>query len=90
MYLAKKSKTNPDILKYDFRKLQTRYKDYQQIYTDGSKEDLKVGCAVISDNHCNIQRVPDGLFIFTDEAKVFDLALDFIRTCDTNNKLIFF
>ena len=24
--------------------MQSRYKNYQQIYTDGSKEDSKVGC----------------------------------------------
>ena len=47
------------ILKDDFRKLQNRYKNYQQIYTDGSKEDSKVSCAVISDNHSNMQRIPD-------------------------------
>ena len=35
------------------------YKNYQQVYTDGSKEDSKVGCAVISDNHSNMQRIPD-------------------------------
>ena len=35
------------------------YKNYQQIYTDGSKEDSNVGCAVISDNHSNMQLIPD-------------------------------
>ena len=39
--------------------MQSRYKNYQHIYTDGSKEDSKVGCAVISDNHSNMQRIPD-------------------------------
>ena len=58
------------------------YKNYQQIYTDGSKEDSKVGCAVISDNHSNMQRIPDD--------KAIDLALDFISTCDANNKFIIF
>ena len=90
MHSDKKSETNPDILKDDFRKLQTHCKDYQQIYTDGSKEDSNVGCAVISDTHCNIQRIPDGSSTFTAEAKAVDLALNFIRTCDTNNKFIIF
>ena len=53
IHSGKKSKSNPHILKDDFRKLQSRYK---QIYTDGSKEDSKVGCAVISGNHSNMQR----------------------------------
>ena len=71
-------------------KMQSRYKNYQQIYTDGSKEDSKVGCAVISDNHSNMQRLPDDSSIFTAEAKAIDLALDFIRTCDANNTFIIF
>ena len=66
--------------------MQSRYKNYQKIYTDGSKEDSKVGCAVISDNHTNMQRIPDDSSIFTAEAKAIDLALDFISTCDANNK----
>ena len=66
------------------------YKNYQQIYTDGSKEDSKVSCAVIPDNHSNIQRIPDDSSIFTAEAKAIDLALDFISTCDANNKFIIF
>ena len=68
----------------------SRYKNYQQIYTDWSKEDSKVGCAVISDNHSNMQRIPDDSSIFTAEAIAIDLALDFISTCDTNNKYIIF
>ena len=36
----------------------------------------------------NMQRIPDDSSIFTAEAKAIDLALDFISTCDANNKLI--
>ena len=88
LHSGKKSESNPHTLKYDFTRLQSRYKNYQQVYTDGSKEDSKVGCAVISANHSNMLRIPDDSSIFTAEAKAVDLALDFIRTCDTNNKLI--
>ena len=64
LHCGKKSESNPHILNDDFRKMQSRYKNYQQIYTDGSKEDSKVGCAVISDNHSNMQRIPDDSSIF--------------------------
>ena len=84
------SESNPHILTDYFRKLQSRYKNYQQIYTDGSKEDSKSGCAVISDNHSNMLRIPDDSSIFTAEAKAVDLALDFISTCDANNKFVTF
>ena len=76
------------MLKDDFRRLQSRYKNYQQVYTDGSKEDSKVGYAVIAGNLSNMQRLPDDSSIFTAEAKAVDLALDFIRIWDTNNKFI--
>ena len=38
LHSGKKSESNPHILKDDSRKLQSRYKNYQQIYTDGSKK----------------------------------------------------
>ena len=90
LHSGKNSESNPHILKDDFRKMQSRYKNYQQIYMDGSKEDSEVGCAVKSDNHSNIQHIPDDSSIFTAEAKAVDLALDFISTCDANNKFIIF
>ena len=48
LHSREKSESNPhiDILKDYFRKLQNRYKNYQQIYTDRSKEDSIVICNV--------------------------------------------
>ena len=37
-----------------------------------------------------MQRIPDDSSIFPAEAKVVDLALDFISICDANNKFIIF
>ena len=90
LHSGKKSELNSHILKDDFRRLHSCFKNYQQSYTDGSKEDSKIGCAVISDNHSNMQRMPDDSSIFTAEAKAVNSALDFISTCDANNKLIIF
>ena len=45
---------------------------------------------VISGNHSYVQRIPDDSSIFTAEAKAVDLALDVIRTCETNNTFIIF
>ena len=56
----------------------------------GQRKTQKVGCAVISDKHSNMQRIPDDSSIFTAEAKAIDLALDFITTCDANNTFIIF
>ena len=49
------------------------------IYTDGSKQDEKVACAVISPNFTNSIRLPDNSSIFTAEAKAIDIALYHIR-----------
>ena len=46
--------------------------DYKHIYTDGSKDDMKVGCAVVSDDFSETMRIPDGSSIFTAEAKAID------------------
>ena len=70
--------------------LQTRHKDYQQIYTNGSKEDSNVVLAFLPDSNCNIQHFADGSSIFTAETKAVDVALDFMRTCDINNIFITF
>ena len=86
LHSGKTSESNPHILKDDFRRLQSRYKNYQQVYTDGSKEDSKVGCAVISGNHSNMQRIPDDSSIFTAEAKAIDLALDLKAMNHTSSK----
>ena len=64
LHSGKKSESNLHILKDDFRKLQNRRKNYQQIYNNESKEDSKVGCAVRSDNHSNMQPIPDDSPIF--------------------------
>ena len=48
------------------------------IYTDGSKQDEKVACAVISPNFTDNIRRPDKRSIFTAEAKAIDIALFFL------------
>ena len=49
------------------------------IYTDGSKQDEKVACAVISPNFTDSIRLPDNSSIFTAEAKAIDIAMYYIR-----------
>ena len=49
------------------------------IYTDGSKQDEKVACAVISPNFTDGIRVPDNSSNFNAEAKAIDIAVYHIR-----------
>ena len=90
LHSSKKSETSPIIMKSNFQELKSHYMDYKHIYTDGSKDDMKVGCAVVSDDFTETMRIPDGSSIFTAEAKAIDLALDLIADCETSNKFVIF
>ena len=78
LHSGKKSETSSIIMKSNFQELKSHYMDYKHIYTDGSKDDMKVGCALVSDDFYETIRIPDGSSIFTAEAKAIDLALDLI------------
>ena len=64
LHSGKKSETSPIIMKSNFQELKSHYMDYKHIYTDGSKDDMKVGCAVVSDDFsklCEFQMGPQFL-----------------------------
>ena len=86
----KKSESNPHLLKQNFYELQSCYSDHEHIYTDGSKDEEKVGCAAAKYNDCKTMRIPDGSSVFTAEAKAIDLALDFVKTCAYTDKFVIF
>ena len=88
LHSDKKSETSPIITKAYFNELTSNNTNYTHIYIDGSKDDMKVGCAVVSENYSEIMRIPDVSSIFTAEAKAIDLALDFIADCETSSKSI--
>ena len=67
------------IFKNDFLVIQSKYKHHLSIYTDGSKQDEKVACAVISPYFTDNIRLPDNSSIFTAEVKAIDIALYHIR-----------
>ena len=77
-------------MKSNFQELKSHYIDYKHIYTDGSKDDMKVGCAVVSDDFSEPMQIPDESSILTAEAKAIDLALDIIVDCETSNKFVIF
>ena len=75
----KKSEVESHIFKNEFLEIKSNYKHYLSIYTDGSKQDEKVACSVISPNFTDSIRLPDNSSIFTAEAKAIDIALYDIR-----------
>ena len=85
----KKSETNPEIFKSKYNEIKSIYTDYFPIYTDGSKDDSKVGCAAISRLHSSKLRLPNNATIFSAEAKAIDLALKFISEYSADKYIIF-
>ena len=79
LHKNKKSEVDSHIFKTEFLEIKSAYNHYMSIYTDGSKQDEKVACAVISPNFTDSIRLPDNSSIFTAEAKVIDIALYHIR-----------
>ena len=79
LHKNKKSEVDSHIFKNEFLEIKSAYKHYMSIYTDGSKQDEKVACAVISPNFTDSIRLPDNSSIFTAEAKAIDIALYHIR-----------
>ena len=67
------------IFKNEFLEIKSNYKHYLSIYADGSKQDEKVACSVISPNFTDSIRLPDNSSIFTAEAKAINTALYHIR-----------
>ena len=90
LHTSKKSASDSLIMKQNFHILQSRYTEYQHIYTDGSKDGEKVGCAFLYGNHFSSLRIPDGSSVFTAEAKAIDLSLDFIDSCFLHDKFLIF
>ena len=67
LHSEKKSESNPHLLKQHFyaAALQSYYSDHKHIYTDGSKDEEKVGCAAAKCDDCKTMRNPDGSSVFT-------------------------
>ena len=89
-YSGKKSESNPHLLKENFHELQLYYSDYEHIYTDGSKDENKEGCAAAKYDDCKQMCIPDGFSVFTAKAKAIDLALDFVENCTYTDKFVIF
>ena len=87
--ITKKSETSPEIFLSKYHEIKSKYKDHYAIYTDGSKNNSKVGCAAVSNLHRSKLRLPDSASIFTAETKAIDLALNFITNSNERKFIVF-
>jgi ribonuclease HI len=84
-----KSSTNPLVFQQHFYELKSSYPNFISIYTDGSKDGSSVTAAAIINKHTISCRLPDGTSIFSAEAKAILLALQHIKTTNSNQFIIF-
>ena len=61
LHKNKKTEVESHIFKNEFLEIKSNYKHYLSIYTDGSKQDEKVACSVISPNFTDSIRLSAGL-----------------------------
>ena len=84
----KKSLTNPLIIQHHFAEIKSKYSDYYFIYTDGSKDGDRVGCAAVAGQRVASLRLPSSSSIFTAEARAIVLAMKFLSSSKTKKAVI--
>ena len=68
--------------------LESQLIDHQFLYTDGSKDDYKVGCAVVSNFNIVKRRLPGQASIYTAELCAIQLALDLVNNSNEDKYII--
>ena len=86
--LSKKDTPSPVFIQ-KFNEIKNEHSYCTPIYTDGSKDNDRVGCGTIIDNSSFKQRLPSNASIFTAEVTAIDLALDAITETDDDHFIIF-
>ena len=70
--LANKDTPPSHVYIQNFNEIKDEYSYYTTIYTDGSKDNDRVGCGLIIDNLSIKQRLPRNASIFTAEVRAID------------------
>ena len=85
----KKFQTDPLVFRTKFHELLSDFPNYENIFTDGSKDGDTAGSACVSPSDTYKCRLPDGASIFSAEIKAIDLALDHIEQSRNSDFIIF-
>ena len=86
--LSKKDTPSPVFIQ-KFNEIKDEHSYFTPIYTDGSKDNDRVGCSAIVNNINIKQRLPSNASIFTAEVTTIDLALDAIVESDNDYFILF-
>lgn len=83
-----KSATCSEIFQSKLMEIFSRFPNFKQLYTDGSKMGSNVGCAVTSDSSQRYFRLPANTSIFNAELKALEIALITIKKGNILRSLI--
>ena len=89
IHYSSKDNTSPEIYRNKFFEFCDHYKDFSQLYTDGSKMGNEVAAAVVHGNVTKTTRLPNKASIFRAELHAISLALSLIRRSKEKNFIIF-
>ena len=87
--ITSKEDTSDLIYKTKFAELRYKYRKYDAIYTDGSKDGISVAAAAVTDDNVLQIRLEDKSSIFTAEMIALRLALRHVKESDGTKFIIF-
>ena len=85
----KKSKTAEDVFRSNFNEIRTKFPNYQCIYTDGSRTNDGVAAAAVTPTYSMSKAYNKSNSIFSAELRALILALEYIKTTNHRNYIIF-
>ena len=89
--LTKLSKTKTHLItfKEKFLNIQNNFPDCHHICTDGSKHEMKVGCAAVFQNQELLKRLPNESSIYSAEVLAIDLTMNIIANHKSSKFIIY-
>ena len=84
-----KTKTLPITFQEKFFNIQKNFPNNHHIYTAGSKQGMKVGCAAVFQNQELLKHLPNESSIYSAEAIAIDLAMNIIANHKSSKCIIY-
>lgn len=73
----RKKDTPDEVLRQEFSEIQSQYQHHFSIYTDGTKTDSFVGCAMVGPSVCHVKKLNPSATILTAELQGLLLAVEY-------------
>ena len=84
-----KTKTHPITFQENFLNIQNNLPDHHHIYTDGSKQEMKVGCAAVFQNKELLKCLPNESSIYSAEVIAVNLAMNILANHKSSKFIIY-